>query len=136
MSQLLSNDELKAKIGASQERQLVKWLNENRIRWWKDCNGEAIAMSGCVDGALAYERESITDLYRYYDADGNLLYVGISISAIGRAAQHKLQAAWWHDAVRIEIEKHPNREAAMQAEVQAIRSECPLHNRTHSEQGH
>lgn len=49
MSELLSNDELKAKIGASQERQVIKWLNENRIRWWKDAQKRAITTIGEIE---------------------------------------------------------------------------------------
>ena len=35
-----------------------------------------------------------TDLYRHFDAAGNLLYVGISFSAINRFSQHKYGSEW------------------------------------------
>ena len=44
---LLSNEELRKKLGAKQERQVIKWLNENRVKWWKDAKK-----------AFVYQRQS------------------------------------------------------------------------------
>ncbi|WP_448679960.1 GIY-YIG nuclease family protein [Pseudomonas nicosulfuronedens] len=67
-------------------------------------------------------------LYRHFDADGALLYVGISLNAISRLAQHKDHAHWFQLIARVEIEQHPSREAAIQAEKIAITKENPRHN--------
>lgn len=68
-------------------------------------------------------------LYRLYDADGRLLYIGISYSAIARFAQHKDRQPWIGDVCRIEIETHDiSRTEIEQMEADAIRSENPLHN--------
>jgi hypothetical protein len=67
---------------------------------------------------------SITQLYRHYDREGALLYVGISLSAVGRLAV----SDWFKDIVRIEIESFPNRRAAIIAESKAIATEHPKHN--------
>ena len=40
-----------------------------------------------------------TALYRLYDDDGELLYVGITDSPGTRMAQHKAQKAWWGDVI-------------------------------------
>jgi hypothetical protein len=69
-----------------------------------------------------------TDLYRYFDKDDRLLYVGISFHAAARASQHKADKPWWPQSVRMEIEHLPTREAALAAEANAIRTEAPLHN--------
>lgn len=69
-----------------------------------------------------------TTLYRYYDADGNLLYVGITDSISRRAHQHHKNAQWHEHAVRAELEHFRNREDALQAESIAIREEEPLYN--------
>ena len=69
-----------------------------------------------------------TDLYRYYDAAGRLLYVGISFNAIARAIQHRAHKDWWVDVVRMEVEHLPTRADALEAEREAVRLERPLHN--------
>ena len=40
-----------------------------------------------------------TCLYRHYDKDDKLLYVGISISAYTRLSQHKINSKWASTAV-------------------------------------
>lgn len=57
-----------------------------------------------------------------------LLYVGISLNAISRLAQHRLTAHWYERIARIEIEWHESRKAAEAAEGEAIRAERPIHN--------
>lgn len=72
-------------------------------------------------------------LYRLYDADGTLLYIGISYSAISRYAQHKATQPWIGDVCRIDIETHDvSRAEILEIERRAIISEKPLHNRAHN----
>lgn len=68
------------------------------------------------------------DLYRFYDSDDRLLYVGISLHAATRASQHRSEKAWWPNVVRMDVERLPDRQAAQAAELAAIRGEKPLHN--------
>lgn len=68
------------------------------------------------------------DLYRYFDKSGDLLYVGISVSAVARMAQHKATADWFEQAARIEIEKAGSLEEALKKERDAIKAECPKFN--------
>jgi predicted GIY-YIG superfamily endonuclease len=68
-------------------------------------------------------------LYRLFDADGTLLYIGISYSAIARFAQHKADKPWIGDVCRIEIETHDvSRAEILEIERQAIISERPRYN--------
>jgi predicted GIY-YIG superfamily endonuclease len=68
-------------------------------------------------------------LYRLFDADGELLYIGISYSAIARFAQHKATQPWAGDVCRIEIETHDvSRREIEDIESAAIRDEKPKHN--------
>jgi excisionase family DNA binding protein len=69
-----------------------------------------------------------TDLYRFFDAKGTLLYVGISISAFSRLCQHRKESDWYDLAVRIDIEKYKTRKDAEQAEREAIYKENPIFN--------
>jgi hypothetical protein len=66
-------------------------------------------------------------LYRHFDAEGRLLYVGISKNAVCRLNGHQSKS-WYDDLARVEIEKHPSRDHALYAESVAIRVENPLYN--------
>lgn len=68
------------------------------------------------------------DLYRWYNKDGVLLYVGISFSAIARAAQHKRNSQWFGDASYMTIEKCKNRQSALDKEAETIKREKPIWN--------
>lgn len=72
--------------------------------------------------------DTSTALYRHFDADGVLLYVGISLSAVARLAQHRDNAHWYRAIARVDIEWLPTREDAIFAERRAIFRERPLHN--------
>lgn len=69
-----------------------------------------------------------TALYRHFDASGRLLYIGISLNAVSRLAQHRITSPWFEDIARIELEWHETRTAAHDAERAAIRDERPIHN--------
>lgn len=68
-----------------------------------------------------------TQLYRHFDAAGRLLYVGISLHALHRLAQHR-GSPWYAQIARVDIEVHPSRTAALCAEARAIAQERPLFN--------
>lgn len=74
-----------------------------------------------------------TKLYRHFDAEGRLLYVGISLGVLHRLAQHMNGSHWAEGIARVEVESFPTRGAALAAERTAIRTEQPLHNVVHAE---
>jgi predicted GIY-YIG superfamily endonuclease len=67
-------------------------------------------------------------LYRHFNSDGKLLYVGISTTPLRRIQQHKSLSAWFRDVVRIELQWYSNRKAAEDAERTAITTENPQFN--------
>jgi len=67
-------------------------------------------------------------LYRFFDAEGNLLYIGQTAGIGTRFASHGRKKHWWASVVRIDVEHFPDRESVMAAERAAIESEGPLHN--------
>ena len=69
-----------------------------------------------------------THLYRHFDKNGALLYVGISLSALNRLGQHCDHSAWYNSISRVEIETFEARELALEAEAKAIFNEKPKHN--------
>lgn len=70
----------------------------------------------------------MTSLYRHFDRDGRLLYVGISNNALARLRGHKLDASWYPEITDISIAHYPDRATAERAEARAIRTEAPLYN--------
>lgn len=72
-------------------------------------------------------------LYRHFDEEGALLYVGISLSALNRLVAHIDDSAWYWSIAKVTIEVLPTREAAEEAERQAIRTERPLFNHMHGD---
>lgn len=72
-----------------------------------------------------------TSLYRHFNGEGQLLYVGVSLSAVQRLGQHKEHSDWFESIARVTIEKFDTREEALEAERTAIIRERPLHNIHH-----
>lgn len=75
-----------------------------------------------------------TDLYRFYDRDNRLLYIGISLSAVERAGQHRADKPWWPDIARMEVQHlgTVTRREAEAIERDAIVAEKPKHNVVHN----
>jgi Helix-turn-helix domain/GIY-YIG catalytic domain len=71
----------------------------------------------------------ITTLYRYFSANLDLLYVGISTNPVSRLEQHSSDKSWIDDVASIKMEKFASRSDAMLAEARAIEIEQPLHNK-------
>lgn len=71
-------------------------------------------------------------LYRMFAHDGQLLYIGISKSALVRMTQHAGEKPWWGEVTRIEIEHYELFRDEMEAiERKAIKSEQPKYNKAH-----
>lgn len=73
-----------------------------------------------------------TCLYRIYDGAGQLLYIGISHTALYRLETHFADKPWAGEVRRVEVEWHETREAASAAEVAAIKAEHPRYNILHN----
>lgn len=70
----------------------------------------------------------LTTLYRLYDGNDHLLYVGTSVDPQNRWEQHAREKLWWSSVSRATVDWHPDRTSAMAAERAAIKAENPLHN--------
>ena len=73
--------------------------------------------------------EARTALYRHFDSDGRLLYVGISLNPASRQSNHSQNAEWYSDISEIKLEWFETRYAAATAEIAAIENENPKHNK-------
>ena len=73
-----------------------------------------------------------TAIYRHFDADGLLLYVGISVNPFARTAQHSKASEWFSRVAEIKLDWHVTRDDAEKAETAAIIGEKPVFNSTWS----
>jgi hypothetical protein len=80
--------------------------------------GGSISVTGC-------------SLYRFYDAQDRLLYVGITSVGPQRWANHEAHKDWWVLVVRTTVEHFPDRVSAGKAEKAAILAEQPAQNVVH-----
>lgn len=69
------------------------------------------------------------DVYVHLDANGVVLYVGISLTLAERTGYHRANSGWWQQVATIRIEHLPNRAAALTREAELIAELKPLHNR-------
>lgn len=72
--------------------------------------------------------DSRTYVYRLFDRQGRLIYVGATVDPETRISVHR-QTTWWGPQIhRIKIKVYPNRQQANDAEKEAIRTEHPRWN--------
>ncbi|MEV0214369.1 hypothetical protein [Micromonospora sp. NPDC050695] len=74
-----------------------------------------------------------TALYFWYDADGLLLYIGITGDLATRQSSHAKRSSWSEFADHSKIRRFPSRPEAEAAEKAAIESERPLFNHQHND---
>jgi hypothetical protein len=66
-------------------------------------------------------------IYRHYDADGGLIYLGQSVCPIRRLQQHSQSSDWFRDVAKVTIEWVAASDVNYR-EASAIRAENPKHN--------
>jgi hypothetical protein len=67
-------------------------------------------------------------LYRLYNGQGQLLYIGISGDVHKRLSAHARTQPWWPEVESCQVEFFPTRDVLADAERLAIREEHPRHN--------
>jgi hypothetical protein len=71
-------------------------------------------------------------LYRFFDAAGVLLYVGITDYLTNRFSQHSVVQPWWGEWATFHVTRYASRAVLEAAERRAIRLEKPLYNVVHA----
>ncbi|MFJ1695689.1 GIY-YIG nuclease family protein [Streptomyces sp. NPDC088252] len=66
-------------------------------------------------------------VYRLYDEDGELLYIGSSYDPARRCKDHH-EKPWWPQVAQRTVVWHKTRAAAYKKEAKAIKAERPRHN--------
>lgn len=72
-----------------------------------------------------------TAVYRLFDADDVLLYVGISANLNRRMVDHRRSSSWWPNVRRGAVTWYRNRTIARRKEAEAINTEDPRYNIRH-----
>ena len=72
-----------------------------------------------------------TALYRLFDEDGALLYVGVTQRLQRRLGSHRREKPWWGLVDHWETEWFDRRQDALKAETHAIKTERPMFNEVH-----
>jgi len=68
-------------------------------------------------------------LYRQFDSNGRLLYVGVAKNVDRRQSIHKYKSRWHEQIHTVTTEQFSTRQAALEAEGAAILNEKPVFNR-------
>ena len=71
-------------------------------------------------------------VYRFYDLDGALLYVGVTDNPRVRWGHHRRTKAWWPEVEVATVQSVANRGEALAVERLAIIDERPRYNVTHA----
>lgn len=72
-------------------------------------------------------------LYRFFAANGDLLYVGRTVDARSRWRSHERSKDWFDDVANVTRTKYATAELLADAEVTAIKTERPIHNVVHND---
>jgi predicted GIY-YIG superfamily endonuclease len=67
-------------------------------------------------------------LYRFFNAQNELLYVGITNNPFNRFSGHSSDKSWFSEISHATLEHYQNRAAVDRAETNAIKSENPKYN--------
>lgn len=72
-------------------------------------------------------------IYRCFDGNGALLYLGCTSKVKRRIKAHRLSSPWFAQVVRVETEGPYRRGVAYATELVAIRAEQPRYNVRHKQ---
>lgn len=72
-------------------------------------------------------------VYRYYNDEGVLLYIGESLSYIRRLSEHLKKASWVESVCSVTLERFDTKKQAQNAEREAIEKENPVFNKQYNQ---
>lgn len=70
-----------------------------------------------------------TSVYRYYDSQDRLIYVGITGNQVSRIEDHARNRGWWPQVSYGKFAHYATREQALLVEANAIAEEMPMENK-------
>lgn len=95
--------------------------------------GDSVSISGNSQCSRhGNNNGSLHCLYRFFDCENQLLYVGITADPGSRIKNHISQKGWWLEVASTTYTHFQSREQLKAAEIMAIRSEMPKYNISHN----
>lgn len=85
-----------------------------------------------LEAPVSETPQESTSVYRYYDKNKILIYVGITKQRTGRNRQHNADKEWWPFVASQEVEHHVSRLCARNRERELIKIFRPPFNRVHN----
>lgn len=114
--------------------EVYRWLDKHRLPGTK-IGGSWFVHVDHLDLARRLSRREQPVLpaivYRAFDAEGDLLYVGVTTKGPLRWEQHAATKPWWNSVARIDVAHYSTVRDALDAERFAIGSEHPRYNVRH-----
>lgn len=83
---------------------------------------------------MTYYQTDRHHVYRLFDRDGELLYIGATSNIGSRLNDYRRNCVWWHRVGFVDSDEYPTRAEAFAAEAAAIREHQPELN-TQSKRG-
>ena len=83
----------------------------------------------CTNCQLALRLPKRPCVYRAWDTDGTLLYIGSTINAPQRMRSHATGTRWWLEVARVTFEEYDTEAEIRKVESAAIWNEASLYNR-------
>lgn len=96
--------------------------------WQKRCSPRCEANVKKRERRVAQRRADDHWTYTCIDANGEVVYVGMTSTGIRRHREHGRDAVWWKDVAAIRIEHFATREEALRAEAEGIARHKPRFN--------
>lgn len=110
-------------LSEADKRQLASLLGIKLLR------GSAPVVKAAPANAPATPPTRRCSLYRHYDRDGVLLYVGISVDPEAREKSHRASSPWWEFVASSDVDWYLTEVDAAFAERRAITDEGPIFNK-------
>ena len=93
----------------------------------------AEALEGFVNDRSFADTWKPTTIYRLYNAEGQLLYVGITGLGMARLKEHSKKQPWWTEVASASFEHCGDRESALRGEESLIKTLKPKYNVVHNQ---
>jgi hypothetical protein len=124
--------EVEEHLGSLERIGLIYRGDQSLVENYADARRPTVWDLAFADGSGPFVRGRTTQdpptaVYRFFDAAGRLLYVGITMDRDVRWSAHKSKP-WWPEVTRKTVAWYETEREARKAERQAIASENPVYN--------